>query len=180
MPTSIASTQIEIQKNMKFIGRRLALLLAASPFSLEEKQAWAELIPEMLPDQLDRLIKILESSLSLKKEISQTQVDQSISLVSLLQEDILDQQTKLDIIHILCQISKYELKKEFTNLLMQWYEADKMAQVELKEDLETWKKTENIYYKQEHNAIQYQLRSLEKQWKQQKKIQELKEKLGFL
>lgn len=44
------------------IGERLALLLAASDMPDEAKAGIATMIPEMSPEQLDRLMKILEDN----------------------------------------------------------------------------------------------------------------------
>jgi|GEM_PF-1671690 len=45
-------------------GRYLAEMLAASHFSVEEKQAWAALIPDMIPEQLAKLDAILKADIN--------------------------------------------------------------------------------------------------------------------
>lgn|SRR3989338_7117127 len=50
----------QIQKEMEAMGRRLALLLASCDLPQEMKEAWAMLVPEMNPEQIDRFVRILE------------------------------------------------------------------------------------------------------------------------
>ena len=56
------SSQEEFEKEAKAIGERLALLLVAADLPEDVKAGFAAMIPEMSPEQLDRLIKILEAN----------------------------------------------------------------------------------------------------------------------
>ena len=48
----------------KAVGERLALLLVAANLPEDVKAGFAAMIPEMSPEQLDRLIAILEANVS--------------------------------------------------------------------------------------------------------------------
>jgi len=52
--------QADLQEELTAYGKRLALLLAASPLPEEIQLAWAELIPEMDLEQMDELSRQLE------------------------------------------------------------------------------------------------------------------------
>jgi hypothetical protein len=54
--------QEELEQLAHAIGERLALLLAAANLPDDVKAGFAAMIPEMNPEQLDRLIKILEAN----------------------------------------------------------------------------------------------------------------------
>lgn len=54
--------QNDIEKEAKAIGKRLALLLAAADLPEDVKAGFTAMIPEMTPEQLDRLAKILEAN----------------------------------------------------------------------------------------------------------------------
>lgn len=58
------SQQEEFEKEAKAVGERLAMLLVAANLSDDVKAGFAAMIPEMSPEQLDRLIKILEANVS--------------------------------------------------------------------------------------------------------------------
>ncbi|MCR4313696.1 MAG: hypothetical protein NUV84_00410 [Candidatus Uhrbacteria bacterium] len=58
------SKQEEFEKEAKAIGERLALLLVAANLPDDVKAGFAAMIPEMTPEQLDRLIKILEANIA--------------------------------------------------------------------------------------------------------------------
>lgn len=53
-----------IPQELKGVGEKLAILLAASDFPREVKDSWAALIPEMSLEQIDRLMHILEQHIS--------------------------------------------------------------------------------------------------------------------
>lgn len=53
-----------IQQELKGVGEKLAILLAASDFPMEVKDSWAALIPEMSLEQIDRLMHVLEQHIS--------------------------------------------------------------------------------------------------------------------
>lgn len=54
--------QDDFEKEANGIGERLAILLVASTLPDDVKAGFASMIPEMTPEQLDRLIKILETN----------------------------------------------------------------------------------------------------------------------
>ncbi|MBI4435701.1 hypothetical protein HY630_03450 [Candidatus Uhrbacteria bacterium] len=56
------SSQEEFEKEAKAVGERIALLLVAADLPEDVKAGFAAMIPEMSPEQLDRLIKILEAN----------------------------------------------------------------------------------------------------------------------
>lgn len=56
----------DIQKELKGVGEKLAILLMASDFPAEIKESWGALIPEMSLEQIDRLMKVLEQHISQK------------------------------------------------------------------------------------------------------------------
>ncbi|MBI4591861.1 hypothetical protein HY733_00190 [Candidatus Uhrbacteria bacterium] len=58
------TTQEEFEKEAKALGERLALLLVAANLPEDAKAGFAAMIPEMSPEQMDRLIKILEANVS--------------------------------------------------------------------------------------------------------------------
>ncbi|TAL49975.1 hypothetical protein EPN81_04195 [Patescibacteria group bacterium] len=58
------SSQEEFEKSAKAIGERLALLLVAADLPEDVKTGFAAMIPEMTPEQLDRLMAILEANIS--------------------------------------------------------------------------------------------------------------------
>lgn len=51
------------QEQADALGKRLALLLAAAPWTEEQKDAWAALVPKMTFEQLGRFADLLENSL---------------------------------------------------------------------------------------------------------------------
>ena len=61
-----------MEDELKALGERLALLLAAAPFPEDVKEAWATLIPEMSLQQIDRLVNIIEREVAgeLAEELS--------------------------------------------------------------------------------------------------------------
>ncbi|NQV89870.1 hypothetical protein HQ487_00510 [Candidatus Uhrbacteria bacterium] len=54
--------QDDFEKEAHAIGERLALLLVAADLPDDVKASFSAMIPEMNPEQLDRLIKILEDN----------------------------------------------------------------------------------------------------------------------
>lgn len=58
------SQQEEFEKEAKAVGERLALLLVAANLPDDVKAGFAAMIPEMTPEQMDRLIKILEANVA--------------------------------------------------------------------------------------------------------------------
>jgi vacuolar-type H+-ATPase subunit I/STV1 len=52
-----------MEKDAKRLGEYIALLLEAADIPEQEKIAFAALIPEMEPEQLDRLIAMLEANI---------------------------------------------------------------------------------------------------------------------
>ena len=58
------SSQEEFEKEAKAVGERLALLLVAADLTDDVKAGFAAMIPEMTPEQMDRLIKILEANVA--------------------------------------------------------------------------------------------------------------------
>ncbi len=57
-------SQEEFEKEARAVGERLAMLLVAADLPDDTKAGFAAMIPEMTPEQLDRLIKILEANVS--------------------------------------------------------------------------------------------------------------------
>jgi citrate synthase len=55
-------SQEEFEKEANAIGERLAMLLVAADMPDDVKDGFAAMIPEMTPEQLDRLMKILEAN----------------------------------------------------------------------------------------------------------------------
>lgn len=58
------SSQDEFETEAKAVGERLALLLVAADLADDVKAGFAAMIPEMTPEQMDRLIKILEANVA--------------------------------------------------------------------------------------------------------------------
>ncbi len=56
------SSQEEFETQAKAVGERLAMLLVAADLTQDVKDGFAAMIPQMTPEQLDRLIKILEAN----------------------------------------------------------------------------------------------------------------------
>lgn len=52
----------DIEQEAKQLGERLALLLAAADMPDEVKAGFVAMMPEMTPEQLDRLMKVLEAN----------------------------------------------------------------------------------------------------------------------
>jgi hypothetical protein len=57
------------EEQAKMIGNRIGLLLGAASLPDEVKQAYATLIPEMTPEQIDALMKVLEKNIAGAPEI---------------------------------------------------------------------------------------------------------------
>ncbi|MFA4845247.1 MAG: hypothetical protein WC654_01680 [Patescibacteria group bacterium] len=53
---------IDIEQEAKQLGERFALLLAAAEMPDEVKAGFIAMMPEMSPEQLDRLMKVLEAN----------------------------------------------------------------------------------------------------------------------
>ncbi len=66
-----------MEEEIKALGERLALLLAAAPLPDDVKEAWATLIPEMSIEQIDRLVGIIEKETAgaLAEELSDVRAD---------------------------------------------------------------------------------------------------------
>lgn len=58
------SSQEEFEKETKAVGERLAMLLVAANLSDDVKAGFAAMIPQMTPEQMDRLMKILEANVA--------------------------------------------------------------------------------------------------------------------
>lgn len=58
------TSQDEFEKEAKAVGERLALLLVAANLPEDVKAGFAAMIPQMTPEQMDRLIKILEANVA--------------------------------------------------------------------------------------------------------------------
>ncbi|MBI4257048.1 hypothetical protein HY626_03270 [Candidatus Uhrbacteria bacterium] len=58
------NSQEEFEKEAKAVGERLALLLVAANLPEDVKAGFASMIPEMSPEQIDRLINVLEANVS--------------------------------------------------------------------------------------------------------------------
>lgn len=58
------SQQEEFEKEAKAVGERLAMLLVTADLTDDVKAGFAAMVPEMTPEQLDRLVKILEANVS--------------------------------------------------------------------------------------------------------------------
>lgn len=56
--------QSTLEYEMKALGERFALLLAATSLDDDVKEAWVTLLPEMNLRQIDMLIKLLEREIS--------------------------------------------------------------------------------------------------------------------
>jgi hypothetical protein len=54
--------QSDIEQEAKQIGERFALLFAAADMPSEVKEGFMAMMPEMTPEQLDRLMKLLEAN----------------------------------------------------------------------------------------------------------------------
>ena len=54
--------QPDIEQEAKQLGERFALLLAAAEMPDEMKAGFVAMMPEMTPEQLDRLMKVLEAN----------------------------------------------------------------------------------------------------------------------
>lgn len=52
----------DIEQEAKQLGERLALLLAAADMPDDVKAGFVAMMPEMTPEQLDRLMKVLEAN----------------------------------------------------------------------------------------------------------------------
>ncbi|NQV11989.1 hypothetical protein HQ524_01370 [Candidatus Uhrbacteria bacterium] len=59
----------KIEEEAKMIGKRLALLMAASSLDDEVKNAYMTLLPEMEMEQIDQLMKMLERNVQDAAEI---------------------------------------------------------------------------------------------------------------
>lgn len=59
-------TKEELEELMKVLGKKMALLLAASSMPKETKEAWLALLPKMSFEQIERLMKVLENELESK------------------------------------------------------------------------------------------------------------------
>lgn len=56
--------QEDFEKEARAIGERLAMLLVAADLPDDVKAGFAAMIPEMTPEQMDRLMKILETNVA--------------------------------------------------------------------------------------------------------------------
>lgn len=71
----------DLKKELQAIGRKLALLLQTANIPEEAKQAWADLVPTMTLEQIDRLIKILEQHILGASETEQQALNISLAAV---------------------------------------------------------------------------------------------------
>lgn len=55
--------QNDLEKETETIGKRLALLMVAADLPDDVKAGFAAMIPEMTPEQLERLAEILEANI---------------------------------------------------------------------------------------------------------------------
>ncbi|MBT6253739.1 hypothetical protein HOI83_00685 [Candidatus Uhrbacteria bacterium] len=63
------SEQEKIEQDAKALGKRLALLMAASTLEDEVKNAYMTLLPEMDMEQIDQLMQMLEKNVAGAAEI---------------------------------------------------------------------------------------------------------------
>ncbi|KKR04542.1 MAG: hypothetical protein UT30_C0006G0036 [Candidatus Uhrbacteria bacterium GW2011_GWF2_39_13] len=68
----------DIEKEIKQLGERIALLLVASDLSDEVKAGFVAMIPEMTAEQLDRLIVLLESNVKETAALEEQQLGRSV------------------------------------------------------------------------------------------------------
>lgn len=71
--------QDDLETQAYAIGERLALLLAASDMPDEAKAGITAMIPEMSPEQLDRLTQILEANVRDGSAAQTAQLDQAVA-----------------------------------------------------------------------------------------------------
>lgn len=70
--------QEDIEKEAIQLGERIALLLAASDLPDEVKAGFVAMIPEMTPEQLDRLIALLEANVKETIVLEEQQLGRSV------------------------------------------------------------------------------------------------------
>lgn len=72
--------QPDFEQEAKQLGERLGLLLAASDLPQDVKEGFIAMLPEMTPEQIDRLMKTLEA------QISDTQAQQDKKMGEAMQQ----------------------------------------------------------------------------------------------
>lgn len=87
-------TQNHNKENDATQAKRLAFLLAQSVMPQEQKEAWINLLPVMIPDQVNQLIALLEREHAGYVHSSQTFLDDLKKLEQSLAQEI--QQLQLD------------------------------------------------------------------------------------
>lgn len=70
--------QEDIEKEANQLGERIGLLLAASDLPDEVKAGFVAMIPEMTPEQVDRLIALLEANVKETIAIEEQQLGRSV------------------------------------------------------------------------------------------------------
>ena len=70
--------QDNFKKEAKAIGERFAILLVAADLPDDVKAGFASMIPEMNPEQLDRLVKILEANVVSTASTQEQELGESI------------------------------------------------------------------------------------------------------
>jgi len=75
---STMPSQDDFQKDAKAVGERLAMLLVAADLPDDVKAGFASMIPEMTPEQIDRLIKILEANVHDTAVAQETELGQAV------------------------------------------------------------------------------------------------------
>ena len=68
----------EIEKEVSQLGERIALLLVASHLPDEVKAGFVAMIPEMTPEEMDRLIAILETNVKQTAVVEEQQLGRSV------------------------------------------------------------------------------------------------------
>ncbi len=70
--------QEDFEKEITQLGERIALLLVASDLPNEVKAGFMAMIPEMTPEQLDRLIALLEANVKETTVAEEQQLGRSV------------------------------------------------------------------------------------------------------
>ena len=81
MENLMPENQENIEEELKNVGERLALLLAAANMPDDVKQAWAALVPKMSLEQIDRFAKALEQQMVSQGSEEITQLADSIEAI---------------------------------------------------------------------------------------------------
>ncbi|MBI2472964.1 hypothetical protein HYV70_00205 [Candidatus Uhrbacteria bacterium] len=72
------TSQEDFEKEITQLGERIALLLVASDLPDEVKAGFMAMIPEMTPEQLDRLIALLEANVKETAVAEEQQLGRSV------------------------------------------------------------------------------------------------------